>query len=51
MKAKLLKIVRKKVSLQERNGKYYIFSSKKLIWCRSDLAVEIFGIRLKKRIL
>jgi len=65
MKAKLLRKVRKKVTLQERNGMYYIFKCGNLVWkdnwlgvakslYRSEvigLAKELFTPKCKKRIL
>lgn len=65
MKAKLLSIVRKKVSLQERNGQYYVYN-KGLMVCTSnylgvcedvyrnviiELSREIFRPKCKKRLL
>jgi len=65
MKAKLLKKVRAKVTLQERNKHYYLFLRGKLLYSGENLmdakcmyrlqiiglAEDIFKIRLKKKLL
>ena len=65
MKAKLLKKVRSKVSLQERNGNYYVFVRGNLKYTNInilvakalyravviDMAIDMSNYKCKKRIL
>ncbi len=65
MKAKLLRKVRSKVTLQERNGMYYIFRRGEIVWKHNwlgvakliyrneviDFAKDLFTPKSKKRIL